>query len=71
MAEVKKYIKNSKDFDSIYDNVGMLKSLQIIDEEVIVNTPSCIVVYDSNDGSVKTKKFFFTNEINRRNKSYE
>jgi outer membrane protein assembly factor BamB len=64
MAEVKKNKINIEDFDSIMnENVHLLKSLQILNEEVIANSSSCIVVYNSNDGTVKRKKFFFTNEI--------
>ncbi|TRX38025.1 PQQ-like beta-propeller repeat protein [Flavobacterium sp. ZT3R18] len=64
VAEVKKNIKNIEDFDSIMnENVHVLKSLQILDEEVVANSSSCIVVYNSNDGTIKRKKFFFTNEI--------
>lgn len=64
MAQVRKNLREDQDLHSILnDKVGVLKSLQIIDEEVIANTSSCIAVYDANNGNLKRKKFFFSNEI--------
>jgi hypothetical protein len=64
VALVNKNIREDQDLHSVLnDKVGVLKSLQIIDEEVIANTSSCIAVYDSSNGNLKRKKFFFSNEI--------
>jgi outer membrane protein assembly factor BamB len=64
VALVKKNIGKDQDLHSILNNdAGVLKSLQIIGEEVIANTSSCIAVYDANNGDLKRKKFLFNNEI--------
>lgn len=64
VALVNKNLREDQDLHSILnDKVGVLKSLQIIDEEVIANTSSCIAVYDANNGDLKRKKFLFNNEI--------
>ncbi|CAD0006464.1 outer membrane protein assembly factor BamB family protein [Flavobacterium chungangense] len=64
VAQVRKNLREDQDLHSILnDKVGVLKSLQIIDEEVVANTSSCIAVYDSNNGNLKRKKFLFNNEI--------
>jgi len=64
VALVRKNLRDDQDLHSVLnDKVGVLKSLEIIDEEVIANTSSCVAVYDANNGNLKRKKFFFSNEI--------
>ena len=64
IALVKKNLGKDQNLDNILNNkVGTLKSLQIINHEVVANTSSCIAVYDSDNGELKRKKFFFNNEI--------
>ncbi|WP_163409586.1 outer membrane protein assembly factor BamB family protein [Flavobacterium ajazii] len=64
VALVNKNIREDQDLhDIMNDKVGVLKSLEIIDEEVIANTSSCIAVYNAKNGDLKRKKFLFNNEI--------
>ncbi len=63
IAVISKIDRANLNMDSLLNYTGKLKSLQIINDEVIANTSSCIVAYDSKDGIVKKEKRFSARKI--------